>query len=86
MLKMSIYTTIYTFYKILRKVGNCNTMILSRSITVNGKEMANRLQQIPPGGGEEMRGVLPYWTLMRVCRWMGSQVTTGLTIMGSHFQ
>ena len=26
-------------------------MILSRSITVNGKEMANRLQQIPPGGG-----------------------------------
>ena len=37
----------------------------------------------PPGG------VLPYKRLMGMCRWMGSHFhifTTGLTIMGSHFQ
>ena len=55
MLKMSIYTTIYTFDKILRKVDNCNTMILSRSITVNGKEMANLYNKSRRGGGDAGR-------------------------------
>ena len=35
-----------------------------------------------PGGG----GVLPCKRLMGMCRWMGSIFTTGVTIMGSHFQ
>ena len=30
--------------------------------------------------------VLPYKTPMGTCRWMGRIFTTGLTIMGSHFQ
>ena len=31
-------------------------------------------------------GVLPCKRLMGMCRWMGSIFTTGVTIMGSHFQ
>ena len=31
-------------------------------------------------------GVRPYKRLIGICRWMGSHFTTGVTIMGSHFQ
>ena len=36
--------------------------------------------------GARGAGVLPYKRLMGMCRWMGRIFTTGLTIMGSHFQ
>ena len=38
--------------------------------------MQNWTETPPPGGLE----------LMGMCRWMGLHFTTGLTIMGSHFQ
>ena len=51
------------------------------------RDMASALWQKPKNKKEQNPGgVLPYKRLMGMCRWMGSLFTTGVTILGIHFQ
>ena len=58
--------------------------VLQASTKTSPKHEARAERELLPGEGGG--GALPSNRLMGMCRWMGRIFTTGLTIMGLHFQ